>query len=274
MGTRIVIGTLLLLAVAGLLGLDHALATRAFASSFVALLGLVGWWELAAMSGVRSRERGGGVGLLGVGLLGTAGVLASGWQAAAGAPSAQWLLAAAVQGTFLGAFACVVFRRDFEKSLPPVLVTAAGPLLLGLSLSFLIRVYHLDHGLLRVGVLVLGVKGTDIAAYFTGRFLGRRHFLAVSPRKTLEGCLGALAFSALWFAGAGALWPEAFFPWLEGAGVGIILSVLAQVGDFSESLLKRSYQVKDSSRLLPQFGGVLDLIDSFLFTGFLFWSLL
>jgi len=64
------------------------------------------------------------------------------------------------------------------------------------------------------------------------------------------------------------------FGWLPAIALGIILAFSAVIGDLSESLIKRLYGVKDSGSLLPEFGGVLDIIDSFIFSGFVFWYLL
>jgi phosphatidate cytidylyltransferase len=148
-----------------------------------------------------------------------------------------------------------------------------GVLFCGWLFSSLERIY-LEGGLAGGAVFLLGIKGTDISAYLVGRAIGRHRFLAVSPKKTLEGCAAALGWGGLWFALAPQRLAGAGFPWWQGALAGIILSVAAQIGDYSESLLKREYQVKDSSRLLPEFGGALDLIDSLIFPGYLYWWVL
>jgi phosphatidate cytidylyltransferase len=112
----------------------------------------------------------------------------------------------------------------------------------------------------------------DIAAYFSGRSLGR-HKLAprISPGKTWEGVAGALAAVALAAVLVHAAWPQAHL-WSNSmltdlgwpAAVGCLWAVVALsiVGDLFESLLKRQAQVKDSGRLLPGHGGVLDRIDA------------
>jgi phosphatidate cytidylyltransferase len=112
-------------------------------------------------------------------------------------------------------------------------------------------------------------KGGDIGAYFVGRALGR-HKLAphVSQGKTVEGALGSVAAScAIAVALRGPLMPPSVGLGLTATiGIGIMLNVAAQIGDLVESLLKRNCGVKDSSNLLPAHGGVLDLVDSLLFS--------
>ncbi|MBI4600969.1 MAG: phosphatidate cytidylyltransferase [Planctomycetes bacterium] len=271
MATRLVLGSTMVTAILGLFVLDHFLGVRTCVSALIVLLGLAGWGELAALAGIASRERGGGAGLFLVGLAATAYFLGVGWWESASPQESRLLVPGGIVALVAMGFACTVFRRDYEKRFQPLLMTVVGALLFGLLFSYLLRIYHLPRGTLWGLVFFLGVKGNDIAAYLVGRTLGRVRFLAVSPKKSLEGCLAAVAFSVLWFSGAAMLWPEAFFPWPWGIPVGIILSVSTQVGDLSESLIKRCYQVKDSSRLLPELGGVLDLIDSTLFSGYLFW---
>ena len=112
----------------------------------------------------------------------------------------------------------------------------------------------------------------DIAAYFTGRALGR-HKLAprVSPGKTWEGVYGALVFVTVGALLVHEVWPEARLwsngvlsqsAWPLALPALWVLVALSIVGDLFESLLKRQAQVKDSGRLLPGHGGVLDRIDA------------
>jgi phosphatidate cytidylyltransferase len=95
----------------------------------------------------------------------------------------------------------------------------------------------------------------------------------ISPKKSVEGAIGGLIFSVL-----GALASRMFLSpalvyrtgvnlgYLHLLFIGIFLGILGQLGDLSESLMKRDCQVKDSSGLFPGLGGILDLIDSLLFT--------
>lgn len=111
----------------------------------------------------------------------------------------------------------------------------------------------------------------DIAAYFTGKALGK-HKLApkVSPGKTWEGAAGGVIAAAIWVM-ASAYWPGSFgavlsqnWPAWAVLVLAVFLAALSIVGDLFESLLKRRAQVKDSSQLLPGHGGVYDRIDALL----------
>jgi phosphatidate cytidylyltransferase len=153
------------------------------------------------------------------------------------------------------------------------LTTVAQQLAL-LFFGFLYAPLLLGHlGLLRalpngrewVFFVLLLVMASDTAAYFTGVNLGRRKlYPAISPNKSVEGALGGLAGSL-----AGAFLARAwFFPALEVADciwLGLGLGILAQLGDLFESMLKRSFGVKDSGTLIPGHGGILDRLDSLLF---------
>jgi len=111
--------------------------------------------------------------------------------------------------------------------------------------------------------VVLIVWAYDTAAYFTGRRFGKRPFMHhISPSKTQEGVAGGLVASVI----VGALLLLAFGrPVLHGALLGLLVGAAAQAGDLAESMLKRAAGAKESSRLIPGHGGMLDRVDSFLF---------
>ena len=172
-----------------------------------------------------------------------------------------WLAIACIEGLLTAVF----HLRDNRsvKALLEVGFSALAGAVIGGLLSFL--------GLLRgalssgVGPVVLALSsawGTDIASYFSGRALGRRKLWPrVSPGKTVEGMAGGLLAGVLIWAAAS--WPLGLPPF-KAALAGVAVSALAQVGDLLESAYKRWAGVKDSGRLLPGHGGVLDRFDSVL----------
>lgn len=122
-------------------------------------------------------------------------------------------------------------------------------------------------------------KGTDIFAYYFGKTMGRKKIVpSVSPGKTGAGFVGAIVGGVVITAGfahftaIGELLPIPLVP-----GVGIVMALIVISGDLIESFIKRSVEVKDSANLLPNFGGVLDIIDSVLIAAppvfFLFYAL-
>ena len=111
----------------------------------------------------------------------------------------------------------------------------------------------------------------DTGAYFAGRAFGKTPlFPRVSPKKTVEGVVGGLLLAVAgaggfkWLLGVQLSWPVAL-------GAAAVLDVAGVVGDLSESMLKRAFGVKDSGTIMPGHGGILDRIDSLLFTAPLLW---
>jgi phosphatidate cytidylyltransferase len=129
-----------------------------------------------------------------------------------------------------------------------------------------------------VPVLVLflaAAKFTDIGAYFTGSFVGRHKLIPwLSPGKSWEGLAGGLAVGAAacmalvgltgWYGGEGAFASGPRLSIWQAGLFGAVVGLAGQFGDLCESLLKRSAGVKDSGAVVPEFGGVLDIIDSVL----------
>lgn len=109
------------------------------------------------------------------------------------------------------------------------------------------------------------ILAVDITSYVCGQRFGQRPLIRVSPGKTVEGTVSGFVASALVGAGGAVLldWPLA--PW-SGLMLGILVALSALVGDLVESMLKRDAGVKDSGRLIPGHGGVLDRVDSSLLT--------
>ncbi|HET9920446.1 MAG TPA: CDP-archaeol synthase, partial [Ktedonobacteraceae bacterium] len=121
----------------------------------------------------------------------------------------------------------------------------------------------LPRGVWWLLVVLFGVWGSDTGAFFTGRLLGR-HKLAprISPGKTWEGVGGGLVLGTI----ATVLFSRPLgIPWYLSVVLGIVISIVAVVGDLAESLIKRQTHVKDSGQIMPGHGGMLDRIDSLLF---------
>jgi len=120
-------------------------------------------------------------------------------------------------------------------------------------------------------LLMLTIIVSDSAQYYCGRAFGRRPLApAISPKKTLEGAIGGIAFGTL-FMTLGARWALPAAPLALMVLVSACITALGIVGDLFESMLKRSAGVKDSSDLIPGHGGLLDRIDSWLFAAPLYY---
>jgi phosphatidate cytidylyltransferase len=174
------------------------------------------------------------------------------------------VLALAFHLLAVAAFAVFRFRYD-RRIWEPVALGMLGVLYIPVLLASLVLLRNGASGVITVYFLLAVIFSGDTAAMYAGLFLGKHKLIPeVSPGKTIEGSIGGLLGSLI----AGALFKLWFLP--EVSWGGCILFSLAsglagQVGDLFESVLKRSAGIKDSGRILPGHGGILDRIDALLF---------
>jgi phosphatidate cytidylyltransferase len=154
---------------------------------------------------------------------------------------------------------------QIEERLARLAWTLLGSLYLGYLLPHWSSLFRLPHGRAWVFFVLVVIMAGDICAYFVGRRFGTKKLAPeISPGKTVEGAIGYVLGSV----SAGCLTGISLavgLSWLELAMLSGLLSVLGQVGDLFESWIKRAFAVKDSGRLLPGHGGLLDRLDSLIF---------
>lgn len=176
---------------------------------------------------------------------------------------------------FLILFVLGLCVRQFLAKTNPAGLTAIATTLFGLMyvpwlLNFIQKIYFFPgvEGKYFLLYFILITKFSDMGAYAVGSLIGRHKMIPrISPGKTWEGFGGAIAVST----GASLLFVHFLGDHLKGMRpvhaiiLGIVLSVAAVIGDLIESLFKREAGVKDSGKVLPGIGGILDLLDSLLF---------
>jgi len=149
--------------------------------------------------------------------------------------------------------------------------TLLAVLYIGKLLTYFVFIRQIGgDGLWMTFYVILTIALTDIFAMVVGTFVGRHQLSKVSPRKTLEGSIGALVLATAFAIGATAF-PQLHLLWWQGGVLGLLTSMAAQAGDLVESGLKRDAGVKDAGAMISGHGGVLDRFDSYLFGGVAFF---
>lgn len=276
MQTRILLGGLMLLGLVGLMWGDWALeehtdqAPGLLMAVVLLAIAIAGFGEVARLAGACGVRVLGMTGLAATALLATLPY----WR--------QWLDGEMASGFFvsaplvlLGLASLAIFieqmaRFKIEDAIRQLSATALAVLYVGVGLALLLTV-RIDFGLPVLVLLLAAVKFTDIGAYFTGSAIGRHKLIPwLSPGKSWEGLIGGMLTAAgisvlaTWALRIDVLGPSI----CDGATLtktllfGGIIGAAGQLADLCESLLKRSAGVKDSGNIVPEFGGVLDIIDS------------
>jgi phosphatidate cytidylyltransferase len=161
-----------------------------------------------------------------------------------------------------------LFRfRDIPSVAARYAATVTGIFYAGCLLTYLAKLKLIDPNQAGDTVLIVLLVAwlADTGGYFAGRFLGNaKLYEAVSPKKTWAGAWGGIAGSVVGVAGL-KLISAHYLSWVDVALIAIPGGILGQLGDLTESMIKRSAGVKDSGALLPGHGGLLDRIDAVLF---------
>lgn len=167
---------------------------------------------------------------------------------------------------FIGFSLIFLFRvRAIDGAAREVACALLAFLYIPFLLMHLVQLRQTPFGIQWLLVMMLIVMTNDSAAFYTGSAFGKhRLYPLVSPKKSIEGAVGGLTGSL-----CGALLAKfTFFPqltFIDAVVTALVVGVVGQAGDLFESLLKRSFGVKDSGTIIPGHGGVLDRLDSILF---------
>jgi phosphatidate cytidylyltransferase len=211
-------------------------------------------------------------------LAGLAVVIVANWPAHLPATAGRdpWLWVAGAFAAFVLAVLLVEMATFREPGASTTRIALAVFLVayLGVLPSFLVQTRWLGAdstaGLIILLLAIFVPKACDIGAYCTGRLLGRHPMTPLlSPKKTWEGAAGGLVLAAAVAVALDRLGPARVLhqDLLLEIGFGLVAGAAAMLGDLAESLIKRDVQQKDASRAVPGFGGVLDVVDSLLFSG-------
>jgi phosphatidate cytidylyltransferase len=164
----------------------------------------------------------------------------------------------------------IVFRSKKQITFARIVIALFGGALVPLMLSSLVALKTMPEGRILVLLPVISAFLTDAGAYFAGKFFGKRKaFPLISPKKTVEGCIGGLAVGIVSIVIYGVILVfTSFHSVIFWALIlyGLIGAVLTELGDLAFSLIKREYDIKDYGNLLPGHGGMLDRFDSMVFT--------
>lgn len=201
----------------------------------------------------------------GLGIIASVGVFAMFWWFGT---DARVLLTALLALPLFALFVTLARLGANETTGMRAFAMAFGPVWIGGGLATM-ALLRRDGGDSGPGFVILSLVlswFSDTGAYFAGRFLGKHKlYEAVSPKKTVEGAIGGLVAAV-----AGAVVGHYFYlrslPLDHAIILAIVAGALGQAGDLGESMLKRSFGVKDSGGIVPGHGGILDRIDALVVT--------
>ncbi len=271
---RIIFGLLLIFFIGGIIWLDWFLEQRMpQLPKAIPMTVLVGMLVVVAFGEIRRLARASGVRLLGVS--GFIGALLLAWfpfwielsgRVLSDDSSQQLTLWGDYYILLVGLVLAMIFAEQMIRykavdAFRQVSATLLAAIYMGVGSAIVLRM-RLVFGVEMMVLFIATVKATDIGAYFTGTAIGRHKLVpALSPGKTWEGLIGGLILAVAVCFLLGKIFVLSLSP-LATVFFAIAVGLSGQFADLCESLLKRSAQAKDSGSLVPEFGGVLDIVDS------------
>lgn len=177
-------------------------------------------------------------------------------------------------GVLLPISLCILFLyviiTNLKINIIDIAVTFLGIFYIVIFLMYIPVIYeNLQNGKILIWFLFITAWGTDIFAYLVGKKFGKHHFTQISPNKTIEGCIGGIVGAVILSVIYNVICQYVFhieYNYIYVILITIILSILSQIGDLAASAIKRYNDIKDFSNLIPGHGGMLDRIDSIIFT--------
>lgn len=161
-----------------------------------------------------------------------------------------------------------VIATDMKTNFKDIAYTFIGIFYVVFFMMFVAFIDGMPNGKVLIWYALFAAWGTDIFAYFIGKHFGKHKFSKVSPKKSIEGCIGgtigAVILMVIYTYFVNSYLGMQYSYWYI-AGIAIILSLVGQIGDFAASSIKRFVDIKDYSNLIPGHGGMLDRIDSLIF---------
>ena len=161
-----------------------------------------------------------------------------------------------------------VIATEMRTTFKDIAYTFLGIFYVVFFMIFVALIDGMQNGKILIWYAIIAAWGTDIFAYFIGKHFGKHKFSKVSPKKSIEGCIagtvGAILLMLLYTYIANTFWGMNYSYGFI-AMIGLILSLIGQIGDFAASSIKRYVDIKDYSNLIPGHGGMLDRIDSLIF---------
>ncbi|MCA9609263.1 MAG: phosphatidate cytidylyltransferase [Myxococcales bacterium] len=177
-------------------------------------------------------------------------------------------LTALLFGLFVSGPLAVLVRPDpLDKAALRMGWLIGGPIYVGGAIAAIARLQHLnDSGGVWVVLAMALAWGSDTGGYFAGRAFGKHKlYEKVSPKKTVEGAIGGLAAIVAMALVVHFLWLPVLTP-MHAVVLALVAGAIGQAGDLCVSVIKRSTGVKDSGKIIPGHGGLLDRIDALMFT--------